>query len=203
MSKKTKTRQSKKELQVIRNKLDAGEYGHVLDHMRQPAEDWELKAPRLTESEKQKLQRITRGIFMKWAKVTPDRRTFEKIHERMEEEIYDKVRSQMGLKAKLEWRITFNESAQYYFAKLGMQNPGYVDGVSPTTDFLESDLFDYVLIFKPVVSVQQFDEYSKYMDSTEASIKQAEKRREAGDAYFTKLDKDINYRAPVAPGDED
>jgi len=191
-----------RELQKIYNKISSGHYAPVLDKMRQPTEQWELNAPRLTEAQKGKLQRITRGIFMEWAKVTPDRRSFQRIHERLEEELYEKVRKQMGLSIKLEWRLTFNESAQHYFAKLGVANPGYVDGVVPTHDFVEGELFDYVLIFKPVISVQQFEDYDKFISSTEQSIKEAEARREQGDAYFTERDKAINYRSETAPGDE-
>lgn len=198
MAKRKKDRQ----LEQINRKLRGGAYAPLLDQLRQPQEQWEVNAPRLTEDQKAKLQRLMRGLFMKWAKATPDRNSFNKIHERMEEEIYDKVRTQMGLKAKLEWRITFNESAQHVFAKLGMPNPSYIDGILPTTDFIESELFDYVLIFKPVVSVQQFEDYDKFISSTEAAIKQAEKRRDQGDAYFTERDKAISYRAPQAPGDE-
>ncbi len=201
MAKRNKKKDDKT-LKAIQRKLRGGAYAPVLDSLRQPQAEWEVKAPRLTESQKQQLQRITRGIFMKWAKATPDRDSFNRIHERMEEELGDKVRDQMGLKLHLEWRVTFNESAQYYFAKLGMQNPGYVDGVLPTEDFTRSELFDYVLQFRPVVSVQQFDDYTKFIDSTEKSIKDAERRRDRGDAYFTDLDKQISYRAPVAPGDE-
>jgi hypothetical protein len=179
-----------------------GKYQPILARLGQKRAEWEDKAPRLTEDQKQQLQRISRGVFMRHANKRPTRRTFNEIHERIENELGDKISSQMGLKGALEWRLVFGKDAIRYFAMAGMPNPVYVDGILPTDDFVESELFDYVELFEPVLSIGQFEDYNSFISSTEEAVAQAEARRKQGDAYFTDLDKAINYRAPVAPGDE-
>lgn len=172
-----------------------------LGQMQQPQEEWEGNAPRLTEEQKRQVQRITRGIFMRHMKKTPTRGTFNQIHERIEEEAADKIKSLMGLKARLEWRIVFGESAAYFFQKIGMPQPTFVDGILPTEDFIQSELFDYVQMFEPVVTLDQFEDYTNFMDSAESSIKDAENRRNRGDAYYTDLDRQISFRPDVGAGD--
>ncbi len=132
---------------------------------------------------------------------TVTRSSFSKLHEKIEEETYDAIRNNMGLVAALEWRVIFGRSAINYFQKVGMEQPSHVDGILPTDGFVGSDLFDYVEVFEPVVTLQTFDNYDKFMSSAERSITEAEQRRSQGDAYYTDLDRAINYRAEVGTSD--
>lgn len=180
----------------------AKKYGPMMERMKETSrESWEDKAPRLTEDEKRTVQRISRGVFYRNMKETPRRDTFNKIHERIEEEIHEKIRNAIGVIASIEWRLVFGESAANYFKQAGIPQPTYIDGVLPTNDFLNSELFDYVQMFEPVVTLHQHDNYDKFIKDAEQSIVEAEKRRDQGDAYYTDLDKQISYRPEVGTGD--
>ncbi len=178
-----------------------GRYVPMLDRLKASRESWQDNAPRLTEDQKRKVQNIVRAVYSRHMNDQITRKTFNKIHERIEEEVYDAIRNNLDLVAALEWRVIFGESAIRYFQKMGMENPAHVDGILPTDGFVLSDLFDYVEVFEPVVTLQTFDNYDKFMKSAEQSIDEAEKRRKMGDAYFTDLDKAINYRAEVGISD--
>lgn len=162
---------------------------------------WEHNAPRMTEDQKRSIQRITRGVYERHMKDTVTRSSFNKLHERIEEEVSEAIKNNLGLIGALEWRVIFGESAIHYFKKAGMPNPAHIDGVLPTNDFIDSDLFDYIEVFEPVVTLQSFEDYDKYIKSAEMSVTEAEKRRKQGDAYFTDLDRKINFRPDVGTGD--
>jgi hypothetical protein len=197
-----KKKKAKNNKGIILDKKELRKYMPSLNQMNEPTQEWEGNAPRLTEEQKKDVQSITRLTYQKHMKKAPTRKTFNQIHEKMEEELYDKIREKLGLKATLEWRVKFGESATEFFAKHGMPHPGYCDAVLPTEDFTERGvLFDYVEEFTPVVTLHQFDEYDKFMSSAEKSISDAEKRRDRGEAYYTDLDKQINFRADVGVGD--
>jgi hypothetical protein len=164
-------------------------------------ESWKEAAPRLTQEEFTKVQEITRSAYSRFLEKTPTRNNFNEIHERIEEELYDKIRQNLGLVGALEWKVSFGESAVDFFGKMGMETPNAVDGIIPTTDFLNSELFDYVQEFSPILVLLQFDEYDKFMRSAEQSIDDAEKRRGQGDAYFTERDRAINYRSETGTSD--
>ncbi len=197
---KKKKANKKKNVMTI-DKKALRKYIPTLARMGGTRQQWENSAPRLTEEQKRQVQEITRNTYYKHMKVTPTRATFNAIHERIEEELYDKIREQLGLVAALDWRITFGESAIHHFAQYRIPHPNFVDSVLPTEDFLNSELFDYVQVFEPVVTLFQFEDYDKFMKSAEESISDAERRRERGDAYYTDLDKQISFRPDVGVGD--
>lgn len=178
-----------------------GRYVPMLDRLKAPKEEWQSNAPRLTEEQKEKVQRITRNVYNRHMNDQITRNTFSKIHERIEEEVYEAIRNNLELVAALEWRVIFGDSAIHAFKNAGMEQPAYVDGILPTDGFVLSELFDYVQYFEPVVTLQTFDNYDKFMRSAEQSISDAEKRRKSGDAYFTDRDRAINYRSDVGTAD--
>lgn len=164
-------------------------------------EVWRENSPRLTEEQKQKLQGITREVYAKIPKQNITRKTFAEIHQSLEDELADKIRSQLGLMAGLEWRGIFPQHVSAAFQQAGTPNKGYAEGILPTNDFLQSHIFDYIEVFQPRVVVFQFDDYNGFMDSAEQSIKQAEDRRGDGGAYFTERDRAINFQPGVTPSE--
>lgn len=164
-------------------------------------EVWKENSPRLTEEQKAKLQGITREIYNKIPKQNITRKTFADIHQSLEDELSDKIKNQLGLMAGLEWRGIFPQHVSAAFQQSGMPNKGYAEGILPTSDFLQSHLFDYIEVFQPRVVVFQFEDYNGFMDSAEESIKQAEERRDEGGAYFTERDRAINFQPGVTPSE--
>lgn len=154
-------------------------------------EQWKDMAPRLTEDQKTRLQEIIREVYYNRT-YSPDRRNFARIHEMIEDEISHKTREEFGLIAAIEWNGKFSDNNAKEFRKVGGKD--HVEGILPTYDFLDSELFDYIEVFHPVTVLFTYEDYDMHMKSSEASIQQAEKRRDAGDAYMTDRDKNISYR---------
>lgn len=177
--------------------------GRTIDNGQLAA--WKQNAPRLTEDQKQKLQTITRETYAKISKDKIQRNNFEDIHYALEDELADRISSErdLGLVAAIEWRCSFAKHVSQAFNRSGLSNNGVVEGILPTRDFLDSSLFDYIEVFTPILILFQFDEYDKYMKSTEQSVAEAEKRRGRGDAYFTDKDRQINYRPQTGNDDQD
>lgn len=165
----------------------------VLERVNQSTtrDHWKDQAPRLTEDQKTRLQEIVREVYYK-RQFSPDRKNFSRIHDIVEDEISSRTREEFGLVAGIEWNGKFSDDNAREFAKVGGKD--HVEGILPTYDFLNSELYDYIEVFHPVVVLFTFEDYDIYMRNAEASITEAEKRREAGDAYMTDRDTDINHR---------
>jgi hypothetical protein len=161
---------------------------------------WREKAPRLTEDQKAKLAQITGEAREKHA-VEITRFNFGEIHERMEEEIFNRVIAEMGMWSALEWRGVFSKRNYAAYLELNPKAQPYVDGILPLEHFLRSDMFDHIELFQPRVVVLSFADYTQHIDSTERSVKEAEDRRAQGDAYFTNRDQAIHY-VPAPTTDE-
>ena len=169
------------------------DWNPVLDRINQTTtrDQWRDQAPRLTEDQKTRLQEIIREVYYNRT-YSPDRRNFSRIHEMIEDEISHKTREEFGLIAAIEWNGKFSDNNAKEFRKVGGKD--HVEGILPTYDFLDSELFDYIEVFHPVTVLFTYEDYDMHMKSSEASIQQAEKRRESGDAYMTDRDKNISYR---------
>lgn len=169
------------------------QWNPVLQRINQTTtrEQWRDQAPRLTEDQKARLQEIIREVYYQ-RKFTPERNNFMRIHELIEDEISHKTREEFGLITAIEWNGKFSDNNAREFKKIGGKD--HVEGILPTFDFLNSELYDYIEVFHPVAVLFTFEDYDLYMKNSEQSIKEAERRRESGDAYMTDRDAAISYR---------
>jgi hypothetical protein len=172
-------------------------YIPVLTKLESTREQWEDQAPRLTEEQKREVQEITRSAFSRFSITPITRKNFLWIHEHLENELAEKMLEKFGLVCGVEWRCNFPTHVVQAMSQAGIPTRGFVEGVLPTHDFTESEIFDYIEMFQPTVVLFQFDDYDKFMSSAEESIRDSEARRKAGDAYFTERDRQINYRPPL------
>lgn len=192
MSKKNNN--SNKRLRQLSQKASAAP---ALSQIQAPREKWRDQAPRLPEEHKARLQEVVREIYYK-RQFSPDRNNFLNIHSMIEDEISNVTREEFGLIAGVEWNGKFSDDNAKVMQKIGGKD--HIEGVLPTQEFLDSELFDYIEVFHPVVVLFTFDDYDMYMRNAEQSIQEAESRRESGDAYMTDRDRDISHRPEADSG---
>lgn len=178
------------------NKKNRGRYVPILSRLgtENERERWKDSAPRLTEEQKATVQGITRRAYSKLYNKPMTRATFMETHENLENELAEGIQEQLGLIAGVEWRGRLASHVLGAMQRDGVKTNGVIEGIMPTQDFIESPLFDKIEIFDPVLVLFQHEDYEKFIRSTEESIKQAERRRERGEEYFTSRDRAINYR---------
>lgn len=162
---------------------------------------WREKAPRLTEDQKVLLARIVGEVHDRH-KCEITRQNFPEVHERMEEEIFDRVLKEMNMWSALEWRGVFSKRNYEAFKEIKPGAEPYLDQILPVEGFLRSETFALIEQFQPRVVLLTFSDYTKHIDSAEQAVRQAEQRRYEGNAYFTPRDQAVHY-APRMPNERD
>lgn len=184
------------------------------DKMRQ-REEWERNQVRTTPLQNKRIGEILRKADEQ--RIDIDRFTWLGYHERLENEVGDRVYNDpilKGMRIAIEWKLHFFADVHRRMVRVHiddqMEGPPpkpFLDQMIPTPEFCAASMFDGIEMFQPRVVILQHERQADFLESAEESIYNSTKRREAGGAYFTDVQRLMSHMPseggemdPLRPG---
>ncbi len=157
---------------------------------RDPSQEWQGKAPRLTPAQQKRLAELTLKAGKRHAtELTPE--NFLELHRRLERELSESVREDKTLKGllmALEWRCWFSEEGRHLY---NTQERFFDVPAAEVADFAADPVIYAVEVFQPRGVPMQHERKEDYLESAEEAIDQAVKRAKAGDGYYSTADRQM------------